>query len=145
MTRTILAAAIAVVAMATAASADKPIPMPVDFVGEWCFADTIFDGKRDRTGHEVATHNYRLPSWTDGECKRETILAIRPYDFMTGDLLCRPTKPVRVVEDRAPSGTGFASTVVAECYRNGPINPSTAIRHTFEFSRYKGNIYMRVN
>jgi hypothetical protein len=44
--------------VSTAPAADKPMQMPIDFIGEWCQAN--------EESYVKGATNYKLPSWTEG-------------------------------------------------------------------------------
>jgi hypothetical protein len=103
--------------------------MPIEFVGEWCFAS-----------QEDKTTEYKLPSWIEGgHCTK--IISIDQYGFNDDDKNCEPVK-VRLTRDTAPSGTAYIATVTARCYPNGQTITGTAdgVLKTFEFNRYKGSL-----
>jgi hypothetical protein len=115
----------------------KPLKqMSIDFVGEWC------NGSTNR-----GESNWTLPSWVGEETnggKCGNILSVTRYDFsMTIEktsFQCYPDS-VRERENTAPSGTGYTATVIAHCAigdEQGLGRPMT-----FEFNRYKGNIYIK--
>jgi hypothetical protein len=127
----LLITAAAVVALATPSLAAET-SMSADFVGDWCFGDG-YDSQTKET-------NYRLPSWTQDGCDKTKILSIGRYGFTFNywDLDCGVVS-VRYTKDTAPSGTAFIAKVTAKCLRNAQ-NPKTK---TFEFNRYKGNLYVK--
>jgi hypothetical protein len=107
--------------------------MPIDFIGEWC-NPTMSDGKT----------NYTLPSWSEGH-KCNEIMSIDQYGFVFNlrgeqETYCEP-ETIRTSHNTAPSGTAYRATVVASCYVGS--TPNQKARHTFEFERYKGNIYIK--
>ena len=118
---TVIAATLALMLSATAGSA---VQIPIDFVGDWCRDD--------------AASYYVLPSWTeDGHCKN--ILSIGKYGFYGENKHCEPVK-IQVGKDTAPSGTTYTAKVTARCQPDGPVTAGEL--RTFEFSRYKGNLFM---
>ncbi|MGO4508013.1 hypothetical protein AB4Z51_13425 [Bradyrhizobium sp. 2TAF36] len=127
-----LTCAAAVVAACTQAqAADRR--MPIDFIGEWC-NPTTFKGET----------NYTLPSWSEDHTCKE-IMSIDQYGFafnMGGDkeIYCEPEN-IRTSRDTAQSGTAYLATIVASCYIG--TAPSQKTRRTYEFNRYKGNIYIK--
>jgi hypothetical protein len=99
--------------------------MPIDFLGEWCFAS-----------QDATTTHYTLPSWTQDErCTK--ILAIDQTGFYRDSTYCEAEK-VHLKTDTAPSGTAFIATITARCRPDGPVTAGTL--QTFEFNRYKGNM-----
>src|SRR5262245_60038519 len=101
--------------------------MPIMLVGDWCYGSI-----------ENKTTHYTLRSWTDGGlCKK--ILSINPWTFYFDSWNCEPLQ-VRQKKDCAPSGCAFEVLVVARCQSGGPATNGT--RKLFEFSRYKGNLYI---
>ena len=105
-------------------TACSAVQMPIDFVGDWC-------------GDDDAA-NYVLPSWTtDGQCKN--ILSIDKYGFHREKSNCEPAE-IKVGKDSAPSGTTYTAIVTARCQSDGPVTAGQL--RTFEFSRYKGNLYV---
>lgn len=128
----------AVLGMITTAQAAPPLKqMPIDFVGEWCNGET-FEGQT----------NWKLPSWVDetengGKCTN--ILRVTKYSFdMTmgkEDFSCTPDA-IRQKEDTAPSGTTYVATINAHCTMGTETGRGLPVK--FEFSRYKGNIYLKI-
>ncbi|BAL78928.1 hypothetical protein [Bradyrhizobium cosmicum] len=107
--------------------------MPIDFVGEWCNGST-FEGQT----------NWTLPSWVEEDGKCTNILSVSKYDFnmVIGKVSfsCVPDA-IRQNQETAPSGTTYLATINAHCTtdtESGRGRPAT-----FEFSRYKGNIYIK--
>ena len=99
--------------------------MPIDFVGDWCFREDT---------------NYSLPSWTeDGHCTN--ILSIDKYGFyfVSEEKHCEPMN-IRLTKETAPSGTAYIAIVTARCQPDGPVTAGK--RQTFEFNRYKGNMWV---
>ncbi|MDO9297328.1 hypothetical protein [Bradyrhizobium sp.] len=124
-----------VLAIAVGAANAAPLKqMPIDFVGEWCNGET-FEGQT----------NWKLPSWLDeDERKCTNILSVTKYDFSMEidkkSFYCLPVA-IRLKEDTAPSGTAYLATISAHCttgQETGRGKPAT-----FEFQRYKGNIYIK--
>jgi hypothetical protein len=112
-------------------AADKR--MPIDFIGEWC-NPTTFEGKT----------NYTLPSWSEDH-KCNEIMSIDQYGFVFNlggekETYCEPEN-IRTSHDTAPSGTTYMATIAASCYVGS--TPNQKARRTFEFERYKGNIYIK--
>ena len=116
------------------ADAAQPKQMPIDFVGDWCNGNT-FEGKT----------NWTLPSWIEeDEVKCTNILSVTKYDFRMviekKSFSCMPDA-IRQTSDVAPSGTAYIATIGAHCTigdEQGRGKPAT-----FEFERYKGNIYIK--
>jgi hypothetical protein len=140
MKHTILATAAVVGALTSPALAgERAVPAPAktmstDFIGDWCFGDG-YDAQTKET-------NYRLPSWaTDGQCDKTKILSVDKYGFLFNywDLQCDVVS-ARYTSDTAPSGTGYTAKVTASCSRSGEWKP---VFKTFEFHRYKGNLYVK--
>lgn len=125
----------------TAAQAAPLKQMPIDFVGEWCNGET-FEGET----------NWKLPSWVDeeeGGGKCTNILSVDKYEFRMvinkKSLTCSPDA-IRMKSDTAPSGTAYLATINARCMtlNNGVPESQPGKPATFEFRRYKGNIYVKV-
>jgi hypothetical protein len=130
MRKLLLVAAALCGLVSTAPAADKPMQMPIDFIGEWC--------QSNEESYVKGATNYKLPSWTEGGvCTR--ILSVQRYGFSfpDGRLNCGPTK-IEVRHDTAPSGTAYFATVTAKCYPDGPVDAGRPM--TFRFERYKGNL-----
>ena len=77
--------------------------------------------------------------------KCNEIMSIDQYGFafnMGGEkeTYCEPVN-IRTSHDTAPSGTTYMATIAASCYVGS--NPNQKTRRTFEFERYKGNIYIK--
>ncbi|WP_029083378.1 hypothetical protein [Bradyrhizobium sp. th.b2] len=112
--------------------------MPIDFVGEWCNGET-FEGET----------NWKLPSWIeeDGE-KCTNILSVDKYEFRMvinkKSLTCSPDA-IRMKSDTTPSGTAYLATIDARCMtlNNGVPESQPGKLTTFEFRRYKDNIYIK--
>lgn len=101
--------------------------IPINFIGDWCYSS-----------EENTTANYKLPSWTEnGICKK--ILSIQQYGFHSEGKNCEPIK-IKLSRDTAPSGTGYTAIITARCQPDGP--PTEGKVQTFEFYRYKGNLYV---
>jgi hypothetical protein len=101
--------------------------MPIMFVGDWCYASL-----------DKKTTNYTLPSWTEGGiCKK--ILSINPGGFYSEGWHCEPTR-VQQTQDCARSGCAYVASVTARCQPDGPV--TSGARKLYEFSRYKGNLYV---
>ena len=108
--------------------------MPIDFVGEWCNGST-FEGET----------NWQLPSWLgEDDPKCTNILSVTKYDFSMEigktSFSCYPDA-IRLKEDTAPSGTAYMATINARCTTGQATGRGAPM--TFEFSRYKGNIYIK--
>lgn len=109
--------------------------MPIDFVGEWCNGET-YEGQT----------NWKLPSWLEEEDggKCTNILSIDKYEFRMvinkTAFSCYPDA-IRQKEDTAPSGTSYMATINAHCTTGNDTGRGKPA--TFEFSRYKGNIYIK--
>jgi len=108
--------------------------MSTDFVGDWCFGDG-YDAQTKET-------NYRLPSWTeDGQCDKTKILSIAKYGFRLEYWdVYRDVVSARHTSNTASSGTAYTAKVTASCSRSGNWTPTVK---TFEFNRYKGNLYVK--
>ncbi|MGY3482265.1 hypothetical protein ACVW1C_000148 [Bradyrhizobium sp. USDA 4011] len=118
--------------------------MPIDFVGEWCNGEAY--------GGET---NWKLPSWVDesengGKCGN--ILSVSKYEFsMTmgkEDFSCTPDS-YQVKGDTAPSGTTYVALIQSHCHtaKAGAQSMDMVGRGlpvTFQFKRYKGNIYVTI-
>ena len=127
MLRTVIAAA-AHAAFNGHASAQKNLTMPIQFVGEWCFA---FREEENKT-------NYTLPSWTeDGHCTN--IFAIDMYGFCYEKNICEAVK-MQLGKETAPSGTSYTATITARCMPAGPVTAGKL--QAFKFERYKGNLFV---
>ena len=103
--------------------------MPIEFVGEWCFAS-----------QENQTTYYSLPSWIeDGHCTK--IIGIDQYGWFDDTESCQALK-VHLTHDTAPSGTSYMATVTARCNPNNVVisSPQQTTIKTFEFGRHKGNL-----
>jgi hypothetical protein len=129
-----LAVAMALVLTVGSAHAAALKQMPIDFVGEWCNGET-FEGQT----------NWKLPSWLDEDDRKCTdILSVTKYDFsMVIDkktFYCLPDA-IRLREDTAPSGTAYMATISARCTTGQETGRGKPV--TFEFQRYKGNIYIK--
>ena len=126
MKRLLATAALALIA--TAAQAGKFKPMPIEFVGQWCSADS--DGSEGM--------NYRLPSWMGDNEKCTDILQIDQYGFSYGDNNCHPLS-MRLKKDRAPSGTAYTATLTALCtgpnLQEKPTASTTSLNATRATSR----------
>jgi hypothetical protein len=101
--------------------------MPIMFVGDWCYGSV-----------DNRTTNYTLPSWTEGGLYKN-ILSISPCTFYAEKWHREPMQ-VRQRKDCAPSGCAYVASVIARCQPDGPVTSGT--RKLFEFSRYKGNLYV---
>lgn len=103
------------------------VTMPIQFIGEWCYSSQE---------HEKTW--YSLPSWTeDGRCIK--ILSIDQYGFRGKGWHCEPVK-IRLTKDTAPSGTTYDAIITARCQTDGPVTAGKS--QSFEFSRYKGNLWV---
>jgi hypothetical protein len=121
------------------ARTEKILPMTVDFVGDWCFA-----------GLDKNEANYRLPSWqlhTSEGCTK--ILSIGKWGFSGEGWLyfdywsCFPIR-MQLSQSSAPSGTTYIAMMTARCQPSG-MEIAKGVLKTFEFSRYKGNLYITLN
>jgi hypothetical protein len=128
-----LTCAAAIAVACSQAHAAQLKQMPIDFVGEWCNGET-FEGQT----------NWKLPNWVEEDGKCTNILSVTKYDFgMVIDkksFSCMPDA-IRQNQDTAPSGTAYLATINAHCttgQESGRGKPAT-----FEFERYKGNIYIK--
>jgi hypothetical protein len=108
--------------------------MSGSFAGEWCYG----------SGYDPQTKstNFKLPSWTEGECDKSKILEIDGTGFYfnhTG-YSCSVVS-AKYFRDVAPASgkTAYLSNVVAKCQKEG----SAAKTMTFEFYRYKGNLEVK--
>jgi hypothetical protein len=127
MLRIVIAAAV-VAALNSHAAAQKPLNMPIEFIGEWCFS----------TRDEKNSTNYTLPSWTeDGRCTN--IFAVNQYGFYYEKKNCEAVK-MQLGKSTAPSGTTYTATVTARCVPDGPVTAGEI--QTFKFERYKGNLWV---
>jgi hypothetical protein len=141
MLRIVCVAAAGVIACSHARAAEKT--MPINFIGDWCYSS-----------QENKTTSYTLPSWTDdGRCTK--ILSIDQYGFIGKgrDLWdpgatspeygegwhCEPVN-MRLTKDTAPSGTTYIAMVTARCQPDGAVTAGKL--QTFEFNRYKGNLWV---
>jgi hypothetical protein len=125
MLRIVIAAAV-VAALNSHAYAQKTLNMPIDFIGEWCFA----------TRDDKNTTSYTLPSWTeDGRCTN--IFAINRYGFYYEKKNCEAVK-ILLGKSTASSGTSYTATVTARCVPDGPVTAGEL--RTFQFDRYRGNL-----
>ena len=106
--------------------------IPAELFGEWCYAG---DGANDI--------NYQLPSWAEtGLCdKKDKILNISSQNFYADEIYCDLTSKVKVTVECAPSGCGTAAKFTASCYPGS--NPKARSTKQMEFSRYKGNLYLK--
>jgi hypothetical protein len=127
------------------AAHSKDAEIPATFIGEWCSGD-----------HEAGTteYNYRLPSWTDDlqqDCAHSKILSIDGYyggirseNVINCDTILQVSK---VHPDCAPSGCYYSVNVSAKCVDpafTSYDNTTPTFTRTFELSRYKGNIYLKM-
>lgn len=133
MNKTILAAALCSISMATNYAHAAPKKMPIDFIGEWCTPSKDGD-----------TTTYTLPSWTEDH-KCTEILSIDQWGFafnMGGEkeIYCDP-ESIRTKQDTAPSGTAYFATISASCYEG--TAPDRKSHRTYEFERYKGNLMIK--
>jgi hypothetical protein len=134
----VAALATTIVSAANAGTTPWPVgkAMSIEFVGEWCLAADGYDAK-------TKTTNYKLPSWTeDGQCARANILRIEPYSFYFSDTdeHCDEVVSARYKSDTAPSGTAYMAKITVNCSPSGIWTPKLK---TFEFERYKGNLYIK--
>jgi hypothetical protein len=129
----LLACAVSVAAACSQARAAQLNQMPIDFVGEWCNGTTAGDAT-----------NWMLPSWVGEDGKCTNILSVTKYDFSMviekRPFYCLPDA-IRQNHDTAPSGTTYLATINAHCTTGQETGRGWPA--TFEFSRYKGNIYIK--
>ena len=129
-----LACAALMVAACAQARAVQLKQMPIDFVGEWCNGTA----SGDQT-------NWMLPSWVEEGGKCTNILSVTKYDFslqINGRALSCSPDVIRQDHDTALSGTTYLATISAHCNNREGIQ-GRGTPATFEFSRYKGNIYIK--
>jgi hypothetical protein len=107
--------------------------IPDELFGEWCYVS-------DDANEGI---NYQLPSWAEpGLCdKKDKILNISSQNFAANEIYRDLASKVKVTVECAPSGCGTSAKFTASCYPGS--NPNTKSTKQIEFSRYKGNLYLK--
>jgi hypothetical protein len=121
--KTFICVAVAVLACSAAHASDQKT-MPINLVGEWCYAST----------EQNANHLYKLPSLS-GKDGCANILSIEEAGFTGEDTHCTPVS-VDLMKFKEASGTSYRALVVARCQ----VGTEPKESKVFNFGRENGNL-----
>jgi hypothetical protein len=94
--KTLIAAAAVLAAMSSAHAAEKMVPMPIDFVGDWCFSQI-----------DKNVTDYQLPSWAANGCSQDKILSVTKGGFIDRGHAFAYCEPANIRQSRDVAQTGI--------------------------------------